>query len=128
MTASRVIKLPRDDDESAYVLIQVVQKGSKPLDVKLVGTEGAAPYATTCMAPSHNTVNTTPLIDSPSVKHDRVSSLRVANCPVSESEWQTILQSLFDLQPAGDIQATASIKGEASLSITVRKRVQGITV
>ncbi|OTA07232.1 Lif1p-like protein [Trichoderma parareesei] len=108
MTASRVVKLPRDDDESAHVLVQVVQKGSKPLDVKLVGTEGAAPYAAT-------------------LKHDRVSSLRVANCPVSESEWQTILQSLFDLQPAGDIQATASIKSEASLSITVRKRVQGIT-
>ncbi|KAH0494323.1 hypothetical protein TgHK011_000947 [Trichoderma gracile] len=108
MTASRVVKLPRDDDESAYVLIQVVQKGPKPLDVKLVGTEGAAPYAAT-------------------LKHDRVSSLRVANCPVSESEWQTILQSLFELQPARDIQATTSIKSEASLSITIRKRVQGIT-
>ncbi|PNP50823.1 hypothetical protein THARTR1_08444 [Trichoderma harzianum] len=44
MAASRVIKLPRDDDESAYALIQVIQKGSKPLDVKLVGTEGEAPY------------------------------------------------------------------------------------
>ncbi|TFB04860.1 hypothetical protein CCMA1212_002966 [Trichoderma ghanense] len=108
MAASRVIKLPRDDDESAYVLIQVVQKGPKPLDVKLVGTEGAAPYTTT-------------------LKHDRVSSLRVTNCPVSESEWQTILQSLFELQPAGDIQATAIIESEISLSITVRKRVQGIT-
>ncbi|KAL6871135.1 hypothetical protein J3F83DRAFT_734370 [Trichoderma novae-zelandiae] len=108
MAASRVVKLPRDDDESAHVLIQVVRKGSKPLDVKLVATEGAAPYATT-------------------LKHDRVSSLRVANCPVSESEWQAILQSLFELQPTGDIQATASIKSEDSLSITVRKRVQGIT-
>ncbi|KAM0250899.1 hypothetical protein ACHAQJ_008433 [Trichoderma viride] len=46
MTAPRVIKLPRDDDESAYALIQVTQQGSKPLDVKLVGTEGEAPYAT----------------------------------------------------------------------------------
>ncbi|KAL7821442.1 hypothetical protein V8C44DRAFT_314580 [Trichoderma aethiopicum] len=108
MTASRVIKLSRDDDESAYVLIQVVPNGPKPLDVKLVGTEGAAPYATT-------------------LKHDRVSSLRVKNCPISESEWQTILQSLFELQPAGDIQATADVKSGISLSITVRKRVQGIT-
>lgn len=65
MTASRVIKLPRDDDESAYVLIQVVQKGSKPLDVKLVGTEGAAPYATTCMVFLTRARRTTPLIDSP---------------------------------------------------------------
>ncbi|KAL7944399.1 hypothetical protein V8C42DRAFT_326686 [Trichoderma barbatum] len=108
MAASRVIKLPRDDDESAFALIQVIQKGSKPLDVKLVGTEGEAPYATT-------------------LKHDRVASFQVANCPVSESEWQGILQSLFALQPAADIQATASIKSESSLTITVRKRVQGIT-
>lgn len=48
MAASRVIKLPRDDDESTYALIQVIQKGSKPLDVKLVGTEGEAPYVTSC--------------------------------------------------------------------------------
>ncbi|KAH6610240.1 hypothetical protein Trco_000260 [Trichoderma cornu-damae] len=108
MTTSRVIKLPRDDDESAYALIQVIQKGSKPLDVKLVGTEGEAPYVT-------------------SLKHDRVASLRVTNCPVSEAEWQAILQSLFAMQPAADIQATASAKSETSLTITVRKRVQGIT-
>ncbi|KAL7912774.1 hypothetical protein GGI35DRAFT_262507 [Trichoderma velutinum] len=108
MAASRVIRLPRDDDESTYALIQVIQKGSKPLDVKLVGTEGEAPYVT-------------------SLKHDRVASLQVPNCPVSESEWQAILQSLFSLQPAADIQATASIESETSLSITVRKRVQGIT-
>ncbi|KAL5083384.1 hypothetical protein Trisim1_001488 [Trichoderma cf. simile WF8] len=108
MAASRVIKLPRDDDESTYALIQVIQKGSKPLDVKLVGTEGEAPYVI-------------------SLKHDRVASLQVPNCPVSESEWQTILQSLFSLQPVSDIQATASIESEVSLSITVRKRVQGIT-
>ncbi|KAL7922965.1 hypothetical protein ACQKWADRAFT_290852 [Trichoderma austrokoningii] len=108
MATTRVIKLPRDDDESGPILVQVAQKGSKPLDVKLVGTEGEAPYVAT-------------------LKHDRVASLQVANCPVSESEWQSILQSLFALQPAADIQATASVKTGTSLSITVRKRVQGIT-
>ncbi|UKZ80509.1 hypothetical protein TrVFT333_008270 [Trichoderma virens FT-333] len=97
MAASRVIKLPRDDDESTYALIQVIQNGSKPLDVKLVGTEGEAPYVT-------------------SLKHDRVASLQVPNCPVSESEWQAILQSLFALQPTADIQATASIESETSLN------------
>jgi hypothetical protein len=52
MTTPRVIKLPRDDDESAYALIQVTQLGPKPLDVKLVGTEGEAPYVASRMAPS----------------------------------------------------------------------------
>ncbi|PON20521.1 hypothetical protein TGAM01_v210623 [Trichoderma gamsii] len=107
-STTRVIKLPRDDDESAHVLIQVTQKGSKPLDVKLVGTEGEAPYVAI-------------------LKQDRLASLQVSNCPVSESEWQSILQSLFALQPATDIQATASVKTYSSLSITIRKRVQGIT-
>jgi hypothetical protein len=51
-TSTRVIRLPRDDDESAHVLIQVAQKGSKPLDVKLVGTEGEAPYVAICIASS----------------------------------------------------------------------------
>ncbi|KAL7937469.1 hypothetical protein V8C35DRAFT_292606 [Trichoderma chlorosporum] len=108
MVVSRVIKVPRDDETSTYVLIQVIQEGPKPLDVKLVGTEGEEPYVAT-------------------LKHDHTASLRVQNCPVSKSEWQAILQSLFALQPTTDIQATARVKSSSSLSITVRKRVQGIT-
>lgn len=44
----RVLRFPRSDDKAAFVLIQVTQKGSKPLDLKLVGTEGEEPYVTSC--------------------------------------------------------------------------------
>ncbi|KAF5232090.1 hypothetical protein FAUST_8892 [Fusarium austroamericanum] len=104
----RVLRFPRSDDKAAFVLIQVTQKGSKPLDLKLVGTEGEEPYVT-------------------SLKHDKVMSLRVNNCPASESEWREILKSLFQQEPLPDIQATATVQSEKSISITLRKEVQGIT-
>jgi hypothetical protein len=55
-------------------------------------------------------------------------SLRVNNCPASESEWQKILKSLFQQEPLPDIQATATVQSEKSISITLRKEIQGITV
>lgn len=49
MATTRVIKFARDDgDASDPILVQVAQKGSKALDVKLVGTEGEAAYVAIC--------------------------------------------------------------------------------
>ncbi|KID91587.1 DNA double-strand break repair and VJ recombination XRCC4 [Metarhizium guizhouense ARSEF 977] len=108
MAPKQILKFSQSENESSYVLVQVSSKGSKPLDLKLVGTEGEAPYV--C-----------------SLRHDRVASLRVKNCPVSEAEWQTILQSIFEQQPLPDIQASATVQSGSSVSLTVRKQVQGIT-
>ncbi|KAG4285577.1 hypothetical protein FPRO06_06837 [Fusarium proliferatum] len=105
---ARVLKFPRSDDKSSFVLLQVTLKGSKQLDLKLVGTEGEEPYVA-------------------SLKHDKVVSLRVKNCPASESEWQQILEDLFHQVPLPDIQATATVQSEKSISITIRKDIQGIT-
>lgn len=108
MAPTRILRFARTDDTSAFVLLQVTPKGSRALDLKLVGTEGEAPYTV-------------------SLKQDRVSSLRVKNCPASESEWHAILESLFKQEPLPDIQATATVQSEASISITIRKETQGIT-
>ena len=48
MAPTQVLKFSRSDDDSACVLIQATSKGSKPLDLKLVATEGEAPYVCTC--------------------------------------------------------------------------------
>jgi len=45
---TRVVKFPRSDDESTSVLVQVTSSGRKALDLKLVATEGEAPYVCTC--------------------------------------------------------------------------------
>ncbi|KAG6009281.1 hypothetical protein E4U21_002885 [Claviceps maximensis] len=108
MALQRLLKFPRADKDSSFVLVHVAPNGSKPLDLKLVGTEGAAPY--TC-----------------SLRHDRVSSLRVKNCPAAETEWHNILISILQQDLLPDIQATATVQSESLLTLTIRKQVQGIT-
>ncbi|KAK2605919.1 hypothetical protein QQS21_003645 [Conoideocrella luteorostrata] len=108
MPPMRVLKFSRTDHESSCVLVQVSSKGSKPLDLKIVATEGEAAYFS-------------------SLRHDRISSLRIENCPVSESEWQDILTSIFEQEILSDIQVSAAVQSEVSISLTVRKQVQGIT-
>ncbi|KAJ3468571.1 hypothetical protein MRS44_002636 [Fusarium solani] len=109
MAQTRILRFARSDDKSAFVLVQVTPKGSKPLDLKLVGTEGRRHM-------SHH-----------AMKHDRVVSLRVKNCPASEDEWQSILEALFQQEPVPDIQATATVQSDKNISITIRKEIQGIT-
>ncbi|XP_044724586.1 DNA double-strand break repair and v(D)J recombination protein XRCC4 domain-containing protein [Hirsutella rhossiliensis] len=104
----RVLRFPRSDKESTHVLVNVSSAGPKPLDLKLAATEGDEPYA--CV-----------------LKHDRVSSLRVKNCPASEDEWEHILDALLRQEPVEDIQVAAAVQPESSISLTVRKQVQGIT-
>ena len=41
----RVLKFNRSDDESTYVLVNVIHKGPKPLDIKIQATEGYAEFA-----------------------------------------------------------------------------------
>ncbi|KAH8178057.1 DNA double-strand break repair and v(D)J recombination protein XRCC4 domain-containing protein [Sarocladium implicatum] len=102
----KVLKFPCSD--GTFVLVQATSKGSNPLDLKLVGTEGGAAYRVT-------------------LKHDRIASLRAKNCQVSEAEWEDILKSIFQLKLLPDIQATAVVEQDTSISITVRKIIQGTT-
>lgn len=44
MASSRIIRVPRTDEEGAYILGEVTPSGSKPLNVKFVATEGEEPY------------------------------------------------------------------------------------
>ncbi len=47
---------------------------------------------------------------------------------MSEKEWEQILESIFEQELVADIQATATVSTDSSISVTVRKQVQGITV
>ena len=47
-SSSLIIRVPRTDQEGAYILGEVTSTGSKPLNVKLVATEGEEPYAVKC--------------------------------------------------------------------------------
>lgn len=126
MASSRVLRIPQSEVDGAFVLVQVTSSGSKALDLKLVATEGESPYVV--KRESSSLLPITRLLMKCAVKHDRVPSLRVKNCPVSEDEWQSIIESFFNQLPLDEINATASVQSESSIAITIRKEVQGITV
>lgn len=61
------------------------------------------------------------------MRHDRVGEYRVSNSPCSPEEWEAILKYfLLRGDPVEGIEAGAEVKLEVSLTITVRRRVQGI--
>ena len=68
------------------------------------------------------------LTGAAAVRHDRASTLMVKNAPCEKSEWESILTSLLRQEPLRDIQATAAVQSESSISISVKRRVQSITV
>ncbi|KAJ9288252.1 hypothetical protein C8Q69DRAFT_116002 [Paecilomyces variotii] len=118
--APRILRLSRTDDPTAYVLIHVSRSGSEPLDLKLVATEGEAPYVG-------------------SVRQSRVKSLRAKNYQGSDDEWVQILSYVLRQSPPSDhdatwttgLEVTASIRGEGDedkeLVILIRKRIDTIT-
>ncbi|KAK0651349.1 hypothetical protein B0T16DRAFT_386796 [Cercophora newfieldiana] len=109
-TSSRIIRVPRTDasEEGAFILGEVSPSGSKPLNLKIVATEGDAPYAI-------------------KLRHDRVDELRVSNSPCSPDEWEKILKAvLLGEGSVEGIKAGAEVEGSKSITITIRRRVAGI--
>ncbi|KAL2017807.1 hypothetical protein VTK56DRAFT_1670 [Thermocarpiscus australiensis] len=109
MAASHIIRVPRTDEEGTYVLGEVTPSGSKPLNVKFVATEGEEPYVV-------------------KLRHDRIGELRASNSPCSPEEWESILKALLLRgEPVEGIEAGAEAKVGKSITITVRRRVAGIS-
>lgn len=48
MAPSQVLRFARTDDDASFVLVQATAAGPRPLDLKLIGTEGDAPYVVQC--------------------------------------------------------------------------------
>ncbi|KAL1841412.1 hypothetical protein VTJ49DRAFT_7089 [Mycothermus thermophilus] len=109
MAPSHIIRIPRTDKEGSFILGEVTQSGSKPLNVKLVATEGEAPYVL-------------------KLRHDRIGELRASSSPCSPEEWETVLKSLLlGGEPVEGIEAGAEANLEKAITITIRRRVAGIS-
>ncbi|KAM7222037.1 DNA repair protein XRCC4 [Rhypophila decipiens] len=111
----QIFRIARTDDEKesyGYILGQVTATGggSKRLSVKLLASEGDAAYFV-------------------KLKHDRISDLRVSNSPCSPDEWEKILKAiLLNEDPVeDDIEAGAEVESGKTITITVRRQVQGIS-
>ncbi|KAK3397123.1 hypothetical protein B0T20DRAFT_480709 [Sordaria brevicollis] len=122
-SSSTIIRIPRTDtdQEDDFILGEVTRSGAggssagrasaKPLNLKIVATEGEEPYALT-------------------LKHDTINSLRSSSSSCTPSEWESILSSLLiTASPISDIEAGAEVESRGkkkSITITIRRRVAGI--
>ncbi len=129
-----MLRIPRSDEAGSFILARVTPSGpaSRPLDARLAATEGVAPYVLTCKCfqrvclwKGGGTYTSCYTL----VRHDRIDRLRSQNAPCSAEEWKGILAFLLLGQGAAEnIDATATVQEESALTITVRKRVENITV
>ncbi|KAK3304411.1 uncharacterized protein B0T15DRAFT_512565 [Chaetomium strumarium] len=108
MPSSHIIRIPRTDEDGAFVLGEVTPSGSKPLNVKFVATEGEEPYVV-------------------KLRHDRIGDLRASSSPCSSEEWERILKALLlGGELIEGIEAGAEAHVGKFITITVRRRVAGI--
>jgi hypothetical protein len=119
--SQRILRISRSDDTQGYVLLQVSPTSSDALDLDIAATEGENPYTGT-------------------VRQTRLRSLCAKNYRGSDDEWVQIVSYVFgqlkESIPTSEmlsgIESSASIieSGDVSkeLVITIRKRVQSITV
>ncbi|KAH8888379.1 hypothetical protein GQ53DRAFT_264429 [Thozetella sp. PMI_491] len=108
MASLSILRIPTEDGDERFILAQVASTGSRTLDVKLVATEGQAPYTT-------------------KLKHDNIEKLRVANSPSSSDEWETILTAvLYNRKAIDGVEAVAKIHDGQSIDVVIRRRVEGI--
>lgn len=108
MAECRVLRFPISEKKGEYFLLEHISRGSQPLDMKLVGTEGERSFAV-------------------KIRHKRINDLKAASGHCSDAEWEQILvTTLVDQGVLDGIVATVDFQ-EKSATLNFRKNIQGIT-
>lgn len=110
---SKVLRLPRTDVANDFVLVNVQQSGSDPLDLKLVATDGEAPFVT-------------------SVRQKQIHKLQASSSQIELDHWQSILSAVLLQSIPNDptlvgVEAVANVS-PSQITITIRNKISGITV
>ncbi|KAI2473334.1 hypothetical protein F4781DRAFT_188487 [Annulohypoxylon bovei var. microspora] len=110
MAEVSILRFPISGKENEYFLLEVSSNGSRPLDLKLIGSESTAVFVT-------------------KLRHKRAGDYKAPNGPCSHEEWERILTStLINRDPVSDIEIRADLQSDgSSISLSFRKNIQGIT-
>jgi hypothetical protein len=109
----KVLRLPRTDVDSDFVLINIEQFGSDLLDLKLVGTDGSSPFVT-------------------HLRQNQIHKLQASTSQTDSGHWQSILSAVLLQSIPNDptltgVEAVANVSS-SQLTITIRNKISGITV
>ncbi|KFY79059.1 hypothetical protein V499_01899 [Pseudogymnoascus sp. VKM F-103] len=114
-----VLRIPRQDNQEGFVLVHIVplaQKASAALDVKILATEGSAPFALT-------------------LKQNQIQKLKSKKAPCTDDEWEAILEVILLQQEsnpekaavAEGIEVEATIEEDVAVELVFKKSTSGIT-
>ncbi|OBT80248.1 hypothetical protein VF21_00646 [Pseudogymnoascus sp. 05NY08] len=114
-----LLRIPRQDNQEGFVLVHIVplaQKAAATLDVKILATEGSAPFALT-------------------LKQNQIQKLKSKKAPCTDDEWEAILEVIL-LQQESDpekaaraegIEVEAAIEEDVAVELVFKKSTSGIT-
>ncbi|EEQ91951.1 hypothetical protein RJZ56_006201 [Blastomyces dermatitidis] len=122
MAKETILRIPRSDSPGDFILVKVTRPGSSELDLKLVATEGEAPYRG-------------------SVKSAQIDKLRAKNYHGADDEWTGILAYALGQKQSASVpekhksglEIAATVKqdeddeSEKDIVISLRKRIDTIT-
>ncbi|KAF7872479.1 hypothetical protein EAF04_003400 [Stromatinia cepivora] len=107
----RITSSATNQDE--VFLLHVESAGSRPLDVKLIGTDGELVFAV-------------------SLKHSKISTLKAKNSPYTDEEWTLLLSSILLHEPPKEegnvtrgVEIHAKVEKKA-MTLVIQKVIEGI--
>ncbi|XDG02912.1 hypothetical protein ABKA04_002527 [Annulohypoxylon sp. FPYF3050] len=110
MAEVSILRFPISGKENEYVLLEVSSNGSRPLDLKLIGSESTAVFTT-------------------KLRHKRVQDYKAQKDPCSDQEWEDILTATFvEQDPIPEIQIRADLSSDGEfITLSFRKNIKEIT-
>ncbi|KFZ16555.1 hypothetical protein V502_05034 [Pseudogymnoascus sp. VKM F-4520 (FW-2644)] len=114
-----LLRIPHQDGQEGFVLVHIAplaQKGAAALDVKILATEGSAPFALT-------------------LKQNQIQKLKSKKAPCTDDEWEAILEVIL-LQQESDpdkaaaaegIEVEAAVEEDVAVELIFKKSTSGIT-
>ncbi|KFX86655.1 hypothetical protein V490_08963 [Pseudogymnoascus sp. VKM F-3557] len=114
-----LLRIPRQDGQQGFVLVHIsplAQKGAATLDVKILATEGSAPFALT-------------------LKQNQIQKLKSKKAPCTDDEWEGILEVILLQQEADPekaavaegIEVEAAVEEDVAVELVFKKSTSGIT-
>ncbi|KAI1750642.1 hypothetical protein F4782DRAFT_244621 [Xylaria castorea] len=110
MVETPIFRFPISGQEHGSFLLEVSSNGSRPLDLRLVGSESTAVFQL-------------------KLRHKKIDEYKASPSHCTDEEWQRILTSTFvDLKPVSDTEIKADVQSDGtSVTLSFRKNIQGIT-
>ncbi|KAH9893660.1 hypothetical protein F4778DRAFT_290025 [Xylariomycetidae sp. FL2044] len=111
MAESSILRFLISGQDNAFFLVEILSNGSKPLDLKLIGSESTAVFLV-------------------KLRHKRVGEYKSSSSGhCTDEEWEQILISTFlHRRPVPDVEIKADVQSDgSSTTLSFRKNIQGIT-